>query len=77
MTAEDAIRQLLAERAAGKTICPSEAARLLAPEAWREQLDIVREAAAKMVERGELVVTQRGETVDIATAKGPIRLRLP
>jgi len=34
-SAEAAILSLLAEREAGKSICPSEAARRLDPETWR------------------------------------------
>ena len=36
-----------------------------------------REAAARLVARGLLEVTQEGNVVDPAVAKGPIRLRLP
>ena len=76
--AHDAIRDLLAQRDAGKTICPSEAARVLGgDDGFREQMDPVRDAAREMVARGELEVTQRGEVVDLDTARGPIRLRLP
>lgn len=34
----------------------------------------IRQVAAKLVTAGEIVVTQRGETVDALTARGPIRL---
>jgi hypothetical protein len=40
-------------------------------------MDPVRAAARTMVARGELEVTQRGEVVDLDTARGPIRLRRP
>ena len=74
--AEEAILGLLAQRDAGKTICPSDAARTLG-DGWRERMDEVRETAFGLVDRGELEVTQSGEVVDGRTAKGPIRLRLP
>jgi len=35
-----------------------------------------REAAARLVAAGLVEVTQKGEVVDVATAKGPIRVRL-
>jgi hypothetical protein len=74
------IRNLLAQRGEGKTICPSEVARAAAgSEAraqWEPLMEPVREAAAAMAEGGEIVVTQRGHAVDARTAKGPIRLRL-
>ena len=65
-------------RASGETICPSEAAKALAgDEEFRPLMPLVRSAAQVMVERGELEVTQRGEVIDIDSARGPIRLRLP
>lgn len=36
-----------------------------------------RDAAARLVARGLLQVTQKGKVVEPSTAKGPIRLRLP
>ncbi len=72
---EAAIDGLLARRASGRTICPSEAARALDPERWRERMDAVREVAFAMADRGRLEVTQRGSVVDGRTARGPIRLR--
>lgn len=73
--AEDAILGLLAQRDAGKTICPSDAAKTLGDD-WRERMDEVRETAFGLVDRGALEVTQGGEVVDGRSAKGPIRLRL-
>ena len=76
MTPEEAILDLLARRAPGKTICPSEAARVVGgDDGFREHMDPVRAAARAMVARGEIEVTQRGEVVDLDTARGPIRLR--
>ena len=73
---ERTILALLAQRDAGKTICPSEAARALAAD-WRPLMDDVRATAAAMADDGRLEVTQRGEVVDVREARGPIRLRLP
>jgi hypothetical protein len=73
---EDAILRLLEERGADKTICPSEAARVVGGEDWRESMPAVREAAHRLVSRGSIVVTQEGEVVDGNTARGPVRLRL-
>lgn len=76
---ERTIVDLLEARAPGRTICPSDAARALAPEPeWRALMDPVRETARAMAARGELEITQRGEPVpDPARLRGPIRLRLP
>ena len=76
--AERAILDLLAQRDQGRTICPSEAARALGgDDGFRQLMPLVRGAAADLVRRGELEVTQSGNVVDPAEARGPIRLRLP
>jgi len=75
--AKQAILDLLARRDPGKTICPSEAARALGgDDGFRPLMPLVREAASELVAGGRIEVTQRGEPVDLATARGPIRLRL-
>ena len=71
---ETAIAQLLDERAPGKTICPSEAARAVGGKEWRDAMPAAREAAARMAERGEVVVTQNGQEVHAQKARGPIRI---
>ena len=68
---------LLAQRDAGKTICPSDASRALWGADFRGHMDEVRERAYALVDAGRLEVTQRGEVVDGRSARGPIRLRLP
>jgi hypothetical protein len=75
---EARVIELASERAPGKTICPSEVARSLAGDDgdFRPLMPHVREAAATLADRGELVVTQKGEPVDARTAKGPLRLGL-
>ena len=72
---EDAILALLTERGS-KTICPSEAARQVDPERWRGLMERTRQAARRLVARGEAEILQRGRPVDPSTAKGPIRLAL-
>jgi Protein of unknown function (DUF3253) len=76
---ENAIFTLLAQRQPGASICPSDAARAVYPEAaqWRAAMPVVRAVAAQLAAQGRLVVTQGGNIVDINAAKGPIRLRLP
>lgn len=71
---EQAILDLLAQRQAGATICPSEAARAVA-EAWQELMEPARQAARRLVARGLVEITQGGRVVDPSTAKGPIRVR--
>jgi hypothetical protein len=72
---EAAILELLAARAATSTICPSEAARAVGGVTWRELMEPARRAARRLVDAGEIQVTQGGSVVDPATAKGPIRIR--
>ena len=55
------------------TFCPSEAARGLAGD-WRPLMGPVRATAARLVSDGRLRATRKGEPVDPATARGPIRL---
>jgi hypothetical protein len=69
------IRDLLDARAALATICPSEAARAVSGEQWRDLMEPARRAARVMVAAGEVEITQQGEVVDPSTARGPIRIR--
>ena len=83
---ESAILALLAERGRDKSICPSEAAKLVAGEDrekerparrdWEALMEPARAAARRLVAAGTIVMTQRNQIVDPSTAKGPIRLRL-
>jgi len=87
---EAAILDLLAERTAdgenSKTICPSEAAKLVSGDArnkdkairrdWEALMEPARAAARRLAAAGKIVITQHGAVVNPATAKGPIRLRL-
>lgn len=67
------IRDLLRQRN-GKTICPSETARAIGGDDWRDLMPLVRDVAAGLVDQGQVIGQQKGETVDIAAARGPIRL---
>lgn len=72
---ERTILELLEQRRRGATICPSEAARAVFPDGWRGEMEATREAARRLVARGEIEITQKGRPVDPNTARGPIRLR--
>ena len=56
------------------TVCPSEIARAVADD-WRPLMQRVRDAALRLVDHGLVAVTQHGRTIDLRTARGPIRLR--
>ena len=74
---EQAILDLLARRARGKTICPSEAARAVASDdRWRDLMEQARQAARRLVARDQIVMSQKGRVVDPSRARGPVRLRL-
>ena len=81
---EETMLALLHARGAGKTICPSEAARTVAGHggmsddrsAWEPLMEPARAAARRLVAAGKLDILQGGHVVDGSTAKGPIRLRL-
>jgi Protein of unknown function (DUF3253) len=72
---QQAILDLLEQRRPGATICPSDAARAVAPDAWRPLMDAARAAAQRLVDAGQVEVTQGGEVVDLASARGPVRIR--
>jgi len=76
LSAERAILDLLARRDPGKTICPSDAARALGgDDGFRPLMGLVRDAARALVAEQRIEVTQRGEVVDLDSARGAIRLR--
>lgn len=68
------IVELLETRAAGSTICPSEAARAHSPEDWRSIMEPARDAARRLAARGVVEVRQKGRVIDPSAARGPIRL---
>ena len=72
---EAVILRLLADRKTGATICPSEAARMMWPDAWQDRMEEVRRAARRLAGQGLIEITQNGRSVDPSTAKGPIRVR--
>jgi hypothetical protein len=68
---------LLRARDATRSVCPSEVARALAPEAprWRALMPVVRRVAGQLAGEGVIEVTQQGRRIEIARAAGPVRLR--
>lgn len=72
----DAILTLARERAPAKTICPSDAARAVGGDQWRDLMDDARDIARDLARAGEVEIMQRGEVVDPdAQWRGPIRIR--
>lgn len=74
MTPEEAILALLAERTAGATICPSEAARRLAATGgdWRAHMDAVHAAVDALTEQGTITLSWKGTPMQ--KRRGPYRI---
>jgi hypothetical protein len=74
VTAGEAILALLASRAEGATICPSEAARLLAgPQGdWRAEMEAVHAATDALAEAGMLRLSWKG--TEMQKRRGPYRI---
>ena len=68
------MRALLRHRDPESTICPSDAARVVGGESWRDLMDTARSVAAELSSQGLISIRQRGAEVDLATARGPVRL---
>lgn len=73
---EAAIVALLQSRDVGKSICPSEAARQVWSEEWRQLMEPARMAARRLVAKGQVEITQKSRVVNPSTARGPIRIRV-
>ncbi|WP_260759081.1 DUF3253 domain-containing protein [Mycobacterium sp. SMC-4] len=74
---EAGIRALAEHRGPHSSLCPSDAARLVGGDDWRELMECTREVVAQMARRGEVQITQRGEAVDPDLDwHGPIRIRV-
>ncbi|WP_125256508.1 DUF3253 domain-containing protein [Brevundimonas fluminis] len=67
----------LAKRDPGKSICPSEVAKAIAPERWQREMGKVRAVATGLARQGRLVITKKGKPVNPEAFKGVIRLKLP
>ena len=74
---EQTIGELLDQRRPDASICPSEAARAVDAEGWRDLMPAARAAAGRLAAAGEVEVTQGGAVVDVASARGPVRVRRP
>jgi hypothetical protein len=72
------IRALAEHRGAHKSICPSDAARAVGGEQWRDLMPDVYKIARRLAEAGTVEILQRGRVLDpAATWTGPVRIRIP
>jgi hypothetical protein len=58
-----------------KSICPSEVARGLAPERWQPLMGLVRKAAGRLSEAGQIDILRKGKPIAPEAMHGVIRLR--
>lgn len=73
MTADAAVLALLAERAAGATVCPSEVARALAGAGdWRAEMARVHAAVDRLAEAGTVRLSWKGAV--LPRRDGPYRI---
>lgn len=69
--------QTASARSDGPAPIPSSAGRTVDPDGWRGLMPAARAAAGRLFQAGEVEVTQGGQVVDVATARGPVRIRRP
>ncbi len=75
---EQTILDLARQRADGKSIDPSDAARALATgDGWQRVLPLVRRVAVRLAGEGRLIIYRKGKPVDPADFRGVYRLGLP
>lgn len=78
--AEQAILTLVAQRGPDKSICPTDAARLLAGnpqgDKWRASLSPIRLAAQRLAKAGKIQILRKGKPIAPEDAHGVIRLRI-
>ncbi|WP_245843188.1 DUF3253 domain-containing protein [Mycolicibacterium vulneris] len=61
---ESSILALAEHRGPRSSICPSDAARAVGGDDWRELMDDARAAARRLARSGDVEITRRGEAVD-------------
>ena len=70
------ILDLARQRGPSRSICPSDAARAVGGEQWRDLMDPARDVARELARAGDVEITQKGKILDPdATWHGPIRIR--
>lgn len=71
-----AVLALACHRAPDRTICPSDAARAIGGERWRDRMDDARSVARALARDGRVEISQRGAVLDPdADWSGPVRIR--
>lgn len=71
------LRELVAERGPGKTICPSEVARAVAgpdEKLWSRLMQPVRREAVRAAKAGDVTIMRKGKPVDPDDFRGVYRI---
>jgi len=71
-----ALRVLLRSREPGRSICPSDIARIVGGTTWRLRLPVVCDRAVELAEGGDLEIVRRGRVVKTKATEGVPRYRL-
>ncbi|MEU0496580.1 DUF3253 domain-containing protein [Mycobacterium sp. NPDC006124] len=71
------ILELARTRGPDKTICPSDAARAVGGDDWRDLMDEARDVARDLARNGDVEISQKGTVLDPDEPwRGPIRIRI-
>ena len=74
---DELIIELVSDRGADKTVCPSEVARAKRDENWQQLMGEIRVRAVKLADAGQIAIYRKGKPVDPHDFKGVYRLGLP
>lgn len=74
---DELIIELVSERGADKTVCPSEVARAKRDKNWQQLMGEIRVRAVKLADAGQIAIYRKGKPVDPHDFKGVYRLGLP
>jgi hypothetical protein len=75
---ERVILDLVEARGPAKSICPSEAARAVGEDGWRDLMEPARAVARQLAAQGRVVVTSGDQVLSPADEwHGPVRIRQP
>jgi len=72
----ETILSMADERGPEKSTCPSEVARMLFPDDWRNHMKEVVDEAIELHNQAKVVITQKGLPIDVNHIKGPIRIKI-
>ena len=70
---EAVIRQLVTAAPEGRSIAPEDVARAADPDNWHKRFGHVRQAAIRLMQKGQVAILRKGKPVPLAEAKGVIR----